>query len=93
LLDDIISLGVDKDHLFVVINYRLRSDTPQLSVTQIQSHITTPVDISFTPAPEVYQQASRRHLVGSTLTQESLTAQQFSSLAAKIEARAHYKPD
>lgn len=87
LLDDLAGLGVDKDRLFVAINYRMRSDTPQLSVIQIQSHLKTPIDMSFTPAPEMYQQASRTHRVASLITLESLTAQQFNALAAKIESR------
>jgi MinD-like ATPase involved in chromosome partitioning or flagellar assembly len=89
LLEDLINLGVDKDHLAVAVNYRLRSDTPQLSVMQIQAHITVPIDVAITPAPELFLQASRKHLVASLMTQESLTAQQFNSLAAKIEARTH----
>jgi pilus assembly protein CpaE len=89
LLEDLVGLGMDKDHLFVAVNYRLRSDTPQLSVMQIQSHITVPIDVAITPAPELFLQASRKHLIASLMTQESLTAQQFNSLAAKIEARTH----
>jgi MinD-like ATPase involved in chromosome partitioning or flagellar assembly len=89
LLEDLMSLGVDKDHLCVAVNYRLRSDTPQLSVMQIQAQITVPIEVAITPAPELYLQASRKHLIASLMTQESLTAQQFNSLAAKIEARTH----
>ena len=88
LLDDLAELGVDKSRMFVVANYRLRSDTPQLSVTQIQTHISAPIEASFTPAPELHQQAARRHLVVSFTALDSVTAVQFNSLATKIEARA-----
>ncbi len=88
LLEDLAGLGVDNNRLFVAVNYRLRSDIPQLSVMQIQAHITIPIDVSFTPAPELFQQASHKHLVASSMTMESLTAQQYNGLATKIEARA-----
>ncbi len=87
LLEDMIDRGVDREHLFVIANYRLRSDTPQLSVSQMQQLLPTQIEVSLTPAPELYQQASRRHVIASCMTQESLTAQQFGSLVAKIESR------
>ncbi|MEI7846391.1 MAG: response regulator [Chloroflexota bacterium] len=89
LLDDLMGLGVDRSHVFVAVNYRLRSDNPQLSVMQIQSHIKAPIEMGFTPAPELYQQASRRNLVACQITMESLTALQFTSLAEKIESHNH----
>ena len=92
LLDDLVEIGVDKTNIFVAANYRYRSDTPQLSVTQIQALISAPINVSFTPAPELHQQAARRHLVVSFTALESVTAVQFNSLATKIEARAHKPP-
>lgn len=87
LLDDLVSLGVDKSHLYVAVNYRLRSDT-QLSVPQVQERIKFSIDVTFTPAPELLQQAARKQTMACLLSQESLTTQQYNSLAAKIEARA-----
>ncbi|HEY3312139.1 MAG TPA: response regulator [Anaerolineales bacterium] len=91
LLNDLLELGVNQENLFVVVNYRLRSDTPQLSVKQIQSYIKTPIDVSFTPAPELHLQAARMHLLVSITSLESVTAVQFSSLAQKIESRNQAK--
>jgi DNA-binding response OmpR family regulator len=87
LLDDLVSLGVDKTRLRVVVNYRLRSDT-QLSVPQVQERLKFSIDVTFTPAPELLQQASRLHTVACLINEEGLTTQQYNSLAAKIEARA-----
>jgi len=87
LLDDLVSLGVDKAHLYVAVNYRLRSDT-QLSVPQVQERLKFSIDVTFTPAPELLQQAARKKTMACILTQESLTTQQYNSLAAKVEARA-----
>jgi DNA-binding response OmpR family regulator len=87
LLDDLVSLGVDKSRLHVAINYRLRSDT-QLSVPQVQERIQFPIDITFTPAPELLQQAARMHTMACLVHEDGLTTQQYNALAAKIEARA-----
>ncbi len=87
LLDNLVELGIDKNHLLVAVNYRIRSDA-QLSVPQVQERLNYPVDVTFTPAPELLQQAARRQTMACLITLESLTTQQYSSLAAKIEARA-----
>jgi MinD-like ATPase involved in chromosome partitioning or flagellar assembly len=78
---------VEKSHLFVAVNYRMRSET-QLSVPQVQERIKYPIDVTFTPAPELLTQAARRQSIACLLTLESLTAQQYNALAAKIETRA-----
>lgn len=88
LIDDLAEMGVNKEHLYVLANYRLRSDTPQLSVTQMQLLLPVPIDGSLTPAPELYQQATRRHLIASVMIMDSLTGQQFATLAGKIETRS-----
>ena len=87
MIKDLDSLGVDSERVFVVINNRLRSDTPQLSVAQTQSYFKRPVETSFTPAPELHYQASRKHFIASIGDLSSVTAVQFSALSAKIESR------
>jgi MinD-like ATPase involved in chromosome partitioning or flagellar assembly len=86
LLDDLVSLGVDKSRLRVVVNYRLRSDT-QFSVPQVQERIKFSIDATFTPAPELLQQAARQHTMACLVHEDGLTAQQYNALAAKVEAR------
>lgn len=87
LLDDFTGLGVDKGNVHVVINYRLRSDT-QLSVPQVQERIKFSIDVSFTPAPELLQQAARMHTMACLVHEDGLTTQQYFTLASKVEARA-----
>jgi MinD-like ATPase involved in chromosome partitioning or flagellar assembly len=87
LLDDLITLGVDKSRLHLAINYRLRSDT-QLSVPQIQERIKFPIDVTFTPVPELLHQAARMQTMAYLVHEEGLTAQQYNLLATKIESRA-----
>jgi DNA-binding response OmpR family regulator len=87
LLDDLVSLGLDKSRLHMAINYRLRSDT-QLSAPQVQERIKFPIDITFTPAPELLQQAARMQTMACLVHEDGLTTQQYNSLETKIEARA-----
>jgi hypothetical protein len=54
----------------------------------MQLLLPVPIDGSLTPAPELYQQATRRHLIASVMIMDSLTGQQFSTLATKIETRS-----
>jgi pilus assembly protein CpaE len=87
LLDDLSSLGIDKSRLHVVVNYRLRTDTA-LSVPQVQDRIKFPIEITFTPAPELLQQAARMQTMACLIHEDGLTTQQFNSIASKIEIRA-----
>lgn len=91
LLDDLESIGVDMSRVFAVINYRLRSDIPQLSVSQIHTYLRCPIDVSFTPAPELYMQASRRHMLASMTTQDTVTEVQYNNLVTRVESRARKK--
>jgi len=87
LMDDLVSLGVDKSHIYVAVNYRLRSEMA-LSVPQAQELIKYSIDVTFTPAPELFHQAERRQTMACILTQESLTTQQYNTFAGKVESRA-----
>ena len=87
LIDDLVALGVDKSRIHAVVNYRLRSEA-QLSVPQVQERLKFNIDVTFTPAPELLLQAVRMQTVAYLVQQESLTNQQYTSLAAKIESRA-----
>lgn len=91
LIDDLATLGVDKTRIHVVLNYRLRSEA-QLSVPQVQDRLKYLIDVTFTPAPELLLQAVRMQTMAFLVQKESLTNQQYSSLAAKIETRAPRQP-
>ncbi len=87
LLDDLVGLSVDKQRLRVAVNYRLRSEA-QLSVPQVQERIKYPIEVTFTPAPELLLQAVRMQTAAVLVQMDSLTVQQYLTLAGKIEARA-----
>jgi pilus assembly protein CpaE len=87
LIDDLADLGVDKTRIHVAVNYRLRSES-QLSVPQVQDRLKYTIDVTFTPAPELLLQAVRMQTMAYLVQQDSLTNQQYTNLAMKIETRA-----
>jgi len=87
LLGDLVELNIDKSKLRVAVNYRLRSES-QLSVQQVQERIKYPIEVTFTPVPELLLQAVRMQTAAVLVQQDSLTVQQYATLAGKIETRA-----
>lgn len=86
LLDDMEALGIDKKKIRLAINYRLRSES-QLSVPQVQDKIQFPIEVTFTPAPELLLQAIRLQNTAFLVQPESLTNQQYAGLANKVLGR------
>ncbi len=87
LIEDMVSLGIEKTRIQAVANYRTRTDL-QLSVQQVQDRLNFPVAANFTPAPELMMQAIRVHNSAILTQTESITAQQYANFTAKIETRA-----
>jgi MinD-like ATPase involved in chromosome partitioning or flagellar assembly len=87
LLDDLVGLQIDKLRLRIAVNYRQRSEA-QLSVPQVQERIKYAIEVTFTPAPELLLQAIRLQTAAVLVQMDSLTVQQYLTLASKVEARA-----
>jgi DNA-binding response OmpR family regulator len=87
LIEDLVDLGVEMRKISVVANYRIRSDL-QLSVTQIQDQLGQQVASSFTPAPEIIQQANRNKTAAVLIQTDNLMTKQFDALAEQIAERA-----
>ena len=87
LIEDLQGIGVEKAKIHVAVNYRLRSES-QLSVPQVQDRLKFPIDITFTPAPELLLQAVRMQNTAIIVQPESLTTQQYTALANKVASRA-----
>ncbi len=83
LMDGLIDLGIPKGNIqFVVVN-RVRSDT-QLTMNQMENQLgQTPV-VAITPAPEIIFSAARMKTLAIINRPDSLTAQQFTKLAAAV---------
>ena len=87
LIDDLFKLGLDNSKVHLAVNYRIRSES-QLSVPQVQDKIQYPIDVTFTPAPELLLQAVRLQNSAVLVQPESLTTQQYTGIANKVISRA-----
>ena len=83
LLENIYELGIEKEKVLVVLNNRMRSDM-QLSSSQVKEQMDLPIEVTVTPAPELFFQAKRMHTIPSFQKDDSMTAQQFQQLAKII---------
>jgi MinD-like ATPase involved in chromosome partitioning or flagellar assembly len=83
LIDDLVELGISKRSIQVVAVNRIRSDT-QLSMSQMEDQLgQTPV-VAITPMPELLFAAARMKTTAIASRPDSLTAQQFTKLAAAV---------
>ncbi len=87
LIKELNDQGFGKSRLIslVLIN-RIRSDT-QLSWTQVQEELESPILQVITPVPEMAFQAAQRLMPLSMVQPEGLTAQQYSKVADYLEQR------
>jgi CheY-like chemotaxis protein len=85
LFDDLVELGIPKENIQVVVVNRIRSDT-QLTLSQIESQLGQSIVVTITPAPELIYQATRMRTIAIASRYDSLTAQQFATLAASVLA-------
>jgi CheY-like chemotaxis protein len=83
LIDDLIDLGIDKNQILVVLNNRVRSET-QIVWEEVQKQLEHSIAATLTPAPELFQQASRLKTPAVLCQPESLTAQQITKLVERI---------
>jgi CheY-like chemotaxis protein/MinD-like ATPase involved in chromosome partitioning or flagellar assembly len=83
LIDDIASMGVNRNNINVVLNNRIRSDT-QLPSSQVQAKLEHEIISTLTPAPELFAQATRMQTPAILCQPESLTARQVNKLVDHI---------
>ena len=79
LVEDIVSLGVHKRNINIVLNNRVRSDT-QLPSSQVQTNLGHEIISTLTPAPELFVQAARMQMPAVLCQPDSLTARQINKL-------------
>ncbi len=83
LIDDLAELGITKQTIKVVVVNRIRSDT-QLSLAQMEEQLGQAPVVAITPAPELLYMSARGKTTAIAARPDSLTAQQFSKLAAAV---------
>ncbi len=86
LIEDLMELGMNKGHISVLLNNRLRSES-QMAWTEVQKQLNHPIATTFTPAPELFFQAVKMKMPAMLCQPESLTAQQFGKLVEAISER------
>jgi DNA-binding response OmpR family regulator len=86
LIDDIVSMNVNRRNINVVLNNRIRSDT-QLPTTQVQSKLDFEIISTLSPAPELFTQATRMQAPAILCQPESLTTRQVNKLVEFIAER------
>jgi len=86
LIDDLIEFGTDKNHIAVVLNNRVRSES-QMPWAEVQELLGHSIAATLTPAPELFVQASRLRTPAVLCQPDSLTAQQINKLVERITER------
>lgn len=86
LIDDLVSMGMSKGNIHVVLNKRIRSDA-QLPLTQVQDKLGQEIIGTITPAPELFTQATRLLTPAILCQPDSLTTRQVEKLAQFIAER------
>jgi CheY-like chemotaxis protein/MinD-like ATPase involved in chromosome partitioning or flagellar assembly len=86
LIDDIVSMNINKRNINVVLNNRIRSDT-QLPTSQVQSKLDFEIIGTLSPAPELFTQATRMQAPAILCQPESLTTRQVNRLVEFIAER------
>jgi pilus assembly protein CpaE len=86
LMDDLVSLNINKKNINVVLNNRVRSDT-QLPTSQVQAKLHYEIIGTLTAAPELFALATRMQTPAILCQPESLTARQIHKLVEIIAER------
>lgn len=83
LIDNLLEFGINKNRISAVLNNRTRSES-QIAWTEVQNQLGHSIAATLTPAPELFQQASRLKTPPVLCQPESLTAQQITKLVERI---------
>jgi len=83
LISDLIELGMKENHISVVLNNRVHTES-QMSWTEVQEQLGQSITATITPAPELFAQAARLKTPAVICQPESLTAQQINKLTEQI---------
>ncbi|MBT3338123.1 MAG: response regulator [Anaerolineae bacterium] len=83
LVSDLLDLGLEREQISIVLNNRMRSDM-LLPLNQVEKLVGSPIDVTFTPVPELHSQAIRMKTTAVLMQPESLTNQQFKNLVQHV---------
>ncbi len=86
LISDLTASGIEKERIFPVLNFRMRSEM-YLSLNQVTEKLQHPIAVTISPAPELIMQAIQRKTTMVFYQPQSLAAQQFIELSNQIIER------
>jgi MinD-like ATPase involved in chromosome partitioning or flagellar assembly len=86
LIENMESLQIDTKSINVILNNRLRSES-QMAWTQVQEKLGHSISSTLTPAPELFQQATRMQTPAVMSQPTNMTSQQFLKIADAILER------
>ena len=86
LIENIASLQIDPKSISVILNNRQRSES-QMAWTQVQEKLGHSISTTLTPAPELFQQATRMQTPAVMGQPTNMTSQQFLKIADTILER------
>ncbi|MBI3152293.1 MAG: response regulator [Chloroflexi bacterium] len=86
LLDEIAALGIDRKTVNVILNNRQRSEA-QMPWTKVQEKLGHSIATTLTPAPELFQQATRMQTPAVMSQPTNMTSQQFLKIADSVIER------
>jgi pilus assembly protein CpaE len=86
LMDGIVTLGISRKNINLILNNRIRSDT-HLPSSQVQAKLEHEILTTLTPAHELFMQATRVQTPAVLCQPESLTARQVMKLVEFITER------
>lgn len=87
LINDLQAIGIGENQIDVIMVNRIRSSI-QLTISEVEDQIGRSLVVAFSPNPELAYHASLQGAPMIILQPDSLIAQQFNQLAARV---THYK--
>lgn len=86
MMDQMTQVGIDKGRIRIVLNNRYRSES-QMPFAKVEEQIGRPVEVTITPAPELFYQASRMQTPAVICQPDNVASQQFLRLAEMVLER------
>ncbi len=86
LLDQLVQVGIEARRIKAVLNNRYRTEA-QIPWSKVQELLEHPIEMTITPAPELFLQATRMQTPAVICQPENVTSQQFLKLADQVLER------
>ncbi len=86
MLDQMMQMGIEARRIKAVLNNRYRTES-QMPWSKVQEQLDHPIEMTITPAPELFLQAARMQTPAVICQPENVASQQFLKLADQVLER------